>query len=213
VTIEQEPQVAAACPLLAEAVPHIGHTAIRNRGTVGGSVAHADPAAELPVVLAALGGEVTVAATGGTRVIAAESFFQGFLTTAVEPNELVTAVSFPVANGDSSFAFEEFSQRPGDFALVSVACRLQREGYRVLSARIAIGGVGQVPVLAEGVDDLGGVTGEDAVRAVSEAVSKIPTGSDIHGSAEYRRHLIQRLTERAVRRGMRGGDAHAVGDG
>jgi CO/xanthine dehydrogenase FAD-binding subunit len=208
-SIEHDRAVATVCPLLAEAVPHIGHTAIRNRGTVGGSIAHADPAAELPVVLAALEGEVTAATTNGTRTISADSFFHGFLTTALEPNELVTAVSFPAANGEFGFAFEEFSRRPGDFALASVACRVRGEGDRVLSARVAIGSVGQVPVLAEGVDDLGGATGEDAARAVSEAVARIRTGADIHATAEYRRHLIRRLAERAVRRAVRGGDARA----
>jgi CO/xanthine dehydrogenase FAD-binding subunit len=208
-SVEHDPGVAEACPLLAEAIRHIGHAAIRNRGTVGGSIAHADPAAELPVVLTALDGEVTVASTGSERKISAASFFHGFLTSEVEPHELITAVSFPVTNGDAGFAFEEFARRPGDFALVAVACQVRRDGDAVLSARVAIGGVASVPVLAEGMGDLGGVSGEDAAGSLREAVANIPTGSDIHGTAEYRRHLIRRLTERAFKRALRGGEAHA----
>lgn len=208
-TVEADPVTAATCPLLAEAVRHIGHAAIRNRGTIGGSIAHADPAAELPLVLTALEGEVTVASRGSSRTISAGRFFRGFLTTDVQPHEVVTAISFPLADGSSGFAFEEFSRRPGDFALVAVACRVIRAGDSVLSVTLALGGVDHVPVLAEDVDDLAGASAEDAVAVVCEAVGRIRPGSDIHGTAEYRRHLIRRLTERALRRALIGGDVRA----
>lgn len=204
-SVEHDASIAMACPLLAEAIGHIGHSAIRNRGTVGGSIAHADPAAELPLILTALGGEVTVASSAGSRRIAAADLFHGFLMTAVKPNEIVTEVSFPSSNGDCKFAFEEFARRPGDFALGAVACRIERDGDSLVSMRVALAGVGHVPVVVEGLDDLRGADDKDVVKVVTEAVTAVSTVSDVHGSAEYRRHLIGRLAERAVRRTMRGG--------
>jgi CO/xanthine dehydrogenase FAD-binding subunit len=199
-TVENDPSIAAACPLLAEAIGHIAHPAIRNRGTVGGSIAHADPAAELPLVLTALEGEVTVASSGGSRRIAAGDFFRGFLTTAAEPTELVTEVSFPRPDGRSGFAFEEFARRPGDFGLVSVACRVARENGSIASARVVLGGVGPAPVLVEGLDALGGATRDEAAAAAGVAAAAVDATADLHGSAAYRSHLARRLTERAVRR-------------
>jgi CO/xanthine dehydrogenase FAD-binding subunit len=184
--VEEDSSVARACPLLAEAVRQIGHAAIRNRGTIGGSVAHADPAAELPIVLAALGGEVTVASSAGERRIPASELFEGFLMTSIQPEEVLTEVSFPV-NGYSGFAFQEFAQRPGDFALVAVACCVSGD-----RARAAIGGVGSVPAVVDG-------SGPDEVL---EAAERIDPVSDIHATAEYRRHLIRRLTARAMRRAL-----------
>jgi 2-furoyl-CoA dehydrogenase FAD binding subunit len=204
-TIEHDPSVATACPLLAEAVRHIGHGAIRNRGTIGGSIAHADPAAELPLVLTTLGGEVSVASTAGSRRIGAAELFQGFLMTAVRPEEIITEVSFPSPDGRSKFGFEEFAQRPGDFALVAVACQVQRDEDSVAFARVALGGVGSVPVVVDGLDGLGGADDEEVVKTVVEAVSDVSPISDIHGSADYRRHLVRRLTERAIRRILRQG--------
>jgi carbon-monoxide dehydrogenase medium subunit len=149
--VETDARVAAQCPLLAEAVRYIGHRAIRNRGTVGGSIAHADPAAELPIVLAALEGEVTLTSLRGSRRVAATEFFQGFLTTVTEPDELVTEVLFPTAVVRSGYAFAEFARRPGDFALVSVACRVAGDGNSVSDVRVALGGVGAVPVVLDGL--------------------------------------------------------------
>ena len=204
-TIESDREIATACPLLAQAIGYIGHPAIRTRGTVGGSVAHADPAAELPVVLTALGGDVTVASRGETRRIAARDFFHGFLSTDVGSDEILTMVSLPAAASASAFAFEEFARRPGDFALVAVACAVRRDGDSVASVRVALGGVGQVPLLLDGLRDLHDASEADVLTAVREAIATISPRSDIHGTAEYRRHLIRTLTERALERALRGG--------
>ena len=204
-TVEHDAAVAERCPLLAEAIRYVGHGAIRNRGTVGGSVAHADPAAELPLVLVALDGEVTVSSSSGSRQVAAADFLHVFLMTAVEPHELVTEVAVPVAEGDQRFAFEQFARRPGDFGLVSVACSARLDGERVASARIVLGGVGPAPVLLEGLDDLGATAGEAAAAAGEAAhAAAAEVAPDIHASPEYRRHLARELTKRALRRAAGG---------
>jgi CO/xanthine dehydrogenase FAD-binding subunit len=181
------------CPLLAEAIEHLAHPPVRNRGTVGGSIAHADPAAELPLVLCALGGSVKARSQRGEREIAAADFFRGFLTTALEPDELLTGVSFPAAADGAGHAFEEFARRPGDFALVAVACSVDGGG----GARVAVGGVAPAPVVVEApaADPAG------AASAVDAAIN--PVG-DIHGSPEYRRALARELTTRAVARAAGG---------
>src|SRR4051812_33814261 len=118
---ERSADVKAASPMVAAALRFVGHAAIRNRGTVGGSVAHADPAAELPAVLLALGGEVVAQSERGSRTIPAADMFQGFLTTALEPDELLTAVRFPASPAGAGWSFMEFSRRSGDFAIIGVA--------------------------------------------------------------------------------------------
>jgi CO/xanthine dehydrogenase FAD-binding subunit len=204
-TVEHDGSIAASCPLLAEAVGHIAHAAIRNRGTVGGSIAHADPAAELPLVMLALGGEATVASAAGTRVVPADDFFHGFLVTAIEPHELLTEISLPLAGEDEGFAFEEFARRPGDFGLVSVACRVTRQGDGVASARVVLGGMGHAPVLLEGLDALGGISPDEAAEAAGAAAAALEAVADIHASTAYRSHLARELTKRAVRRAAAGG--------
>jgi CO/xanthine dehydrogenase FAD-binding subunit len=205
--IELDDSVASACPLLAEAVPWVGHVAIRNRGTVCGSITHADPAAEAPVVLAALNGTVTLRSIQGERTVAAEEFFKGFLMTDARPDELVTEVTFPATDEQTGTAFEEFARRTGDFAIVSVACAIRRDDTgAVESARLAIGGVAGRPVVPPHLDHLKGARDDAPDRAavvVDDAID--PTG-DIHGSAQYRRHLARELVKRAVRRAMSGGD-------
>ena len=198
--LEAEGAVQDVCPLLAKAVGYIAHGAIRNRGTVGGSIAHADPAAELPVVLAALDGEVTIATTGGAvRVVSAGSFFRGFLMTSVEPHEVITEVAFPVARAEEHFAFEEFARRPGDFALVSVACKVTVAGEGVTSVRVALGGVGATPILLEGLSDLD-LPAQDIVQLAAKTAHEVAREStpDLHASAAYRAHLARELTRRAV---------------
>lgn len=201
--VEKNRQVSDVCPLLAEAVPHVGHAAIRNRGTIGGSIAHADPAAEPPAVLAALGGSVVLRSTNGERQVAAEDFFRGFLMTTAEPNEIVTSVRFPTTGAGEGTAFEEFARRPGDFALVSVAAVVGQKGGTVKSACLALGGVGGVPFLVPGLEDLVGESGpasaERAARIAAEAIDPV---SDLHGTAEYRRHLTRELVKRAFSRAL-----------
>jgi CO/xanthine dehydrogenase FAD-binding subunit len=201
-TLEHDPSVAETCPLLIEAIGYIGHRAIRTRGTVGGSIAHADPAAELPLVLMALNGEVTTVSGVGSRRIRAADFFQGFLMTAVEPTELVTEISFPLTDGDAGFAFEQFARRRGDFGIVSVACMVARDGEAAAAARVVLGGVGPVPVVVEGLDELRGAHVEDAATAAGDAAAAVDAMSDIHGSTAYRKHLARELTKRAVTRAL-----------
>jgi CO/xanthine dehydrogenase FAD-binding subunit len=201
-TLEDSEVAARTCPLLAEAIRFIGHRAIRNRGTVGGSIAHADPAAELPLVLLALRGEVTVASDRGSRSIVAEDFFQGFLTTAVEPAELVTEVSFPAAEEGTGYAFEDFARRPGDFGLVSVACALARDGGAIGSARVALGGLGPIPLLLDEIEGIRDMRREDAIAAIADAAGAVEVASDIHASSEYRQSLARELTRRALTRAI-----------
>jgi carbon-monoxide dehydrogenase medium subunit len=205
-TLERDPAVREACPLLADAIPHVGHVAIRNRGTIGGTIAHADPAAELPVVLAALGGSVTLRSVSGERTVPASEFFHGFLMTAARPDELVTSVSFPRSAENAGSAFVEFARRPGDFALVSVACEVETDGAGAVSrARMALGGVAGTPHVVSGLDRVTGMQGEEAAAAAAAIVvgGIDPTG-DVHGTAEYRRHLAGELVKRAFGQALEG---------
>lgn len=199
-TLEHDPAVGSACPLLASAIPWVGHEAIRNRGTVGGTIAHADPAAELPVVLAALGGEVVVRSKRGGRTIPASEWFRAFLMTSIDADEIVTAVRFPVTGSDTGTAFVEFARRPGDFALVSVAAVVSTDSDgEVDSVRLALGGVAATPLVIDAQEALGGADPAEAAAAAAEFVrDRVDPAGDIHGSAEYRRDLARELTRRAV---------------
>ncbi len=198
-TLERDGAVRDACPLLAEAIPHIGHVAIRNRGTLGGSIAHADASAEAPVVLAALGGSVVLRSASGERTVPAEEFFLGFLMTAARPDELLTEVRFSKTEPDTGYAFVEFARRPGDFALVCIGCtiRVASDGSAG-PARFAVGGVGGTPVVIQ-TDALSGALPGDAAATAADLVDQaIDPAADIHGTVEYRRHLARHLVKRAV---------------
>jgi CO/xanthine dehydrogenase FAD-binding subunit/aerobic-type carbon monoxide dehydrogenase small subunit (CoxS/CutS family) len=193
---------------LADGLPLVGHVATRNRGTVGGSVAHADPAAELPLALLALGGSVVAAAGGRRREIAAEEFFAGFLTTTLEPGEMVVEVAFDTEGAGEGSALMEVAQRHGDFALAAVACRLRvdRDGG-IAAAQVAVGAVADRPVLIpEAADAL--VEGGDAREAGRVAASVVEVVGSLHAPEEYRRHLVGVLVARAVERAA----ARAQGD-
>lgn len=194
--VESHSGATASVPLLREALPHLAHPPIRARGTVGGSIAHADPAGELPLVLAALDGSVVARSRRGERVIAQEDFFLGFLQTALEPDEILTEVRFPIARAGSGHAFEEFSRRQGDFAVVAVAAVVDGEG----SARVAVGGVAATPIVVDGggLPSVGSASGLDAL--IEAVQSAIDPSDDVHGSAAYRRALTSELVQRAVRR-------------
>lgn len=183
-TLERSPLVRERCPLLAECLPHVGHFVTRNRGTVGGSIAHADAGGELPLVLAALGGTVVTQ----SRSIAAEDFFIGHYTTALAPDELVVETVWPVAASGWGFAFEELAQRHGDYALAMAACAVHPETGEI---RLFLGAVAGRPVRVD-------VPAPDTVaEAARDAVE--PVGN-VHASAEYLRHVTGVLAERAVRR-------------
>ena len=169
------PLVAERCPLLAECTPLIGHFVTRNRGTVGGSIAHADGGAELPVALVTLGGSVTTRSRSGGRELTADEFFVTHFTTALEPGELVTHTTWPTASRGWGYAFEELAQRHGDFALGIAACALRAEDGRVAEARLCLGAAvepyGTMHASAEYLRHITGVLTERAVlRAWARAV-------------------------------------------
>jgi carbon-monoxide dehydrogenase medium subunit len=182
-------------PLLAAATPLIGHSQIRNRGTIGGSLAHADPAAEYPAVALALDAELDVLSPSGSRTVPAAEFFQGLWTTALADDELLTAVRFPVWDGPHGVAVEELARRHGDFAIAG-ACVAVGEG------RCAIGlfGLGPTPVRATAAEAavVDGATPEEAGRLAVDGLEDVP--SDVHGSADHRRHVGAVMLARAVHR-------------
>jgi carbon-monoxide dehydrogenase medium subunit len=199
---EQDPVIAARAPLLREALRWIGHPQIRNRGTVGGSLAHADPSAELPAVAAILGARFVLASGRGERIVDAESFFTGYLTTTIEPDELLTEVRLPPQPPDAGWAFTEVARRHGDFALVGVAVLLHcGDDRRCAEARLAFIGVGPGPVRVRDAESA--LVGRRITHAATAEVERIvasaldPEG-DIHASADYRRHVAGVLAARAV---------------
>jgi len=202
--VETSPLVRAHCPLLAEAMPQIGHVQIRNRGTFGGSIAHADPASELPAVIAALDGDLVVKSVRGERALKPQAFFVSYFTTALDPNELLTSVRLPALPTRTGTAFLEMSRRHGDFALVGVAATLTVDDTGVCTrCALALTGVGPTPVVPrEAGNALVGVTPTpDAIAEVGRRVSAIVRPeSDLHASSDYRTHLAGLLTERALTR-------------
>jgi carbon-monoxide dehydrogenase medium subunit len=202
--VEFSPVVARRLPLLAEATRWVGHLPIRSRGTIGGSIAHADPSAEYPAVLTALEGTVVVRGPKGERVLTPAELFETYLTTTLAPDELLTEVRLPAMPGGAGWAFEEFARRHGDFAIVGVAAALWREGGRI-RARLATAGAGPVPLRLRGAEEIlerDGV-GEGAVAAAAaRAAELVRPDSDLHASADYRRNLTRVLTERAVRKAI-----------
>ena len=200
--LERDPMTQVKLPLVAEALPVIAHPQIRNRGTIGGNLAHADPASEMPAIVLTLGGRLHAQSVRGERWIEACDFFVGALTTALEPDEMLTEVELPVATADSGACFLEMSRRRGDFAIIGVACvvRCDAQG-QCLEARIGLCNAGDAPVFAEEASSsLAGNTINE--RAVAEAAALVqgaidPAGS-IHGSKDYQRHLAGVLTARAL---------------
>ncbi|MGD9525842.1 FAD binding domain-containing protein [Pseudonocardia sp.] len=200
--VETSPLVAAAVPLLPAALAHVGHVTIRNRGTFGGSAAHADPAAEIPAALRVLDAELVLAGPGGRRAVTAADFFRGFLTTAAGPDEVLVAVRVPKQEPGTAVAVQEFARRHGDFALAAVltAVRLAPDGT-VAHARIAAAGVGPAPVRADAAERLltGAVPGPDVIAATAAAVAGATAPvTDVHAPADYRRHLAAVLTRRCL---------------
>jgi carbon-monoxide dehydrogenase medium subunit len=204
-TIEFDPLVARTLPLLREATRWVGHLPIRTRGTIGGSIAHADPSAEYPAVLTALEGEVVARGPKGERVVTAGDLFRTYLTTSLEPDEILVEVRLPAMPPGAGWALEEFARRHGDFAIIGIAAVIVREGARCTKARLATAGAGPVPLrlrAAEEIlerDGLGDAAIEAAARCAAELVSP---DADIHASAEYRRHLTGVLTKRAIKRAL-----------
>jgi carbon-monoxide dehydrogenase medium subunit len=204
VDIERHPTLAAAHPLLAEAIRHVAHYQIRNRGTVGGSLAHADPAAEMPGVAVVCDADIAVAGAGGRRTITAGDFFTGALSTTLKPDELIVEIRLPAWPRGRRWAFEEFARRVGDFALAGVALfyDLDSSGC-VLDPHIAAIGVGDRPLRLRAAEAAiaGRKITAGAIRAGSAAAPKdIDIADDIHAPADYRSALLGVLTERALAR-------------
>ncbi len=190
--LERSADAYRGCPLLREALELVAHPIVRNRGTIGGSIAHADPAAELPAALVTLGGHVTVRSVRGERMISADELFLFHFTTSLEADEVLTEVSFPALGADSGHAFCEISRRHGDYALAGVACVVRSDGVRM-----GLMGVGPRPILVE-TDD------PDVAAGAAEP------SDDVHATADYRRLLVRELAARAVataRSRMRRGDS------
>jgi len=200
--LERSPDVAAAVPLLRDAVRLVGHVQIRNRGTVGGSIVHADPAAELPVALTALDARFRVRSVRGEREIRAADLFVTHLTTSLEPDELLTEIVAPLPPRGTRSAFVEFARRHGDFALGGAAVLLTVNGDgRVDRASIALLAAAPTPIRVPQAEQAlaGRPLDEEAAReAAALAVTGIEPTGDIHGSSEYRRGLIEALVRRAI---------------
>ncbi len=199
---EESETVAGAVPLLAAALPLIGHEAIRSRGTIGGSLAHADPAAELPAVARALDAEFVVRSQSGERVIPAAEWFQGYLTTSRRPDELLVQVRFPTAGRGTGTSFQEVARRHGDFAVAGLAASLTLSDGAISDARLAFAGISDVPVRAADVEAF--LIGESPSaelfdEAARRATEDIDPPADLHGSSDYRKKVAAAL----VRRGLR----------
>jgi len=200
--VERSALVAARAPLLAEALPFVAHPQIRNRGTIGGSLAHADPAAELPAVMVASGAMVHMRGEAGERRMAAADFFTGLFATALEPAELVTAIELPPPAPRSGWAFREVARRHGDYALVGVAAMVRLdEAGRCAEARVVLLSVGDGPQqVPAAVAALEGRIPDAATIAAAAAAAQagVDPPGDIHASAAYRRRLAGVLTGRAL---------------
>jgi carbon-monoxide dehydrogenase medium subunit len=202
--IERHPTLRTSHPLLAEAIDHVAHYQIRNRGTVGGSIAHADPAAEMPGVAVACDAEIIVVGSAGQRTIAAADFFTGALTTALLPDEIIVEVRLPVWPAGRRAAFEEFSRRKGDFALAGVAAFYDLDGQGgVVNPHLAAIGVASSPVRLKAAEAAlaGKPIDATAIQAASAVADDgLDISADIHAPADYRCALLKVLLERALHR-------------
>jgi len=201
--VETSDLVARHLPVLRDAMRHVAHLAIRNRGTIGGSLAHADPAAELPMMAMLLDAELELASAEGSRRLSAAKFFVGALTTALAEGEMVVCVTIAKMRSGAGWGFEEVARRAGDFALACVAVILERAGDRASEARIGMMGVGETPLRAGEAETLltSKVFDDRLVTAaVSSIRAAVKPNTDLHASADYRRHLVGVLAERAIRR-------------
>ena len=199
---EESDTIADDVPLLAAALPLIGHEAIRSRGTIGGSLAHADPAAELPAVARALDAEFVVRGPSGERIVPAAEWFEGYLTTSRLPDELLVQVRFPAAARGTGTSCEEVARRHGDVAIVGLATSLTLSGGAITDARLAFAGMSDVPVRAAGAEDL--LVGERPSAELFDEAARRASGdtdppADLHGSSDYRKKVAAAL----VRRGLR----------
>ena len=205
VTLERDPEIASAVPLLARVAPHIGHFQIRNRGTIGGSLAHADPAAELPGVARLLDAELDVDGPRGHRRIPVADFFETVFTTTLEADELLTGIRIPLWEPRAGFAVEQVTRRHGDFALVGAMAAVEVSDGRVTRAALCLTGVDAVPVRREEMEQsLTGATAADLdlPGLGAQAVVDLSPSNDVHASSAYRKQVGAHLASRAL--------AHAI---
>ena len=200
--LEFSPDVAKHCPLLREALSHVGHRQTRNRGTIGGSLAHADPSAEQPAVCAAHDAVVEITSKRGIRKVPFAEFPVTFMTTALEPDEIVTAIEIPLWPAGHGYSFQEYARRRGDFAVVGAAALLDlSESRTVRRISLTLCGVGSGPLRLDDAERMltGKVFDRNAARAAAATARQLRPITDIHASAEYRRHLAEVLAFRALR--------------
>jgi aerobic carbon-monoxide dehydrogenase medium subunit len=198
--IEFDTTIRTTCPLLPEAIAEVGHRQTRNRGTLGGSLCHLDPSAELVAVATGLEAVVTVKGRGGEREIAFAQFPAGYMTPAIEPDELVTAVRFPLWPEGHGYAFVEFARRHGDFAMCSAAVLLEKTGGKIARASVTVAGLGPAPArVSEAEKVLVGNAAADALfRDAAEHCRTLDAIDDVHAPASYRQQLAVVLTRRAL---------------
>jgi aerobic carbon-monoxide dehydrogenase medium subunit len=198
---EESELVAGTVPLLAAALPFIGHEAIRSRGTIGGSLAHSDPAGELPAVARALDAELVVRSKSGERVVPAAEWFEGYFMTARRPDELLVQVRFPTAEPGTGISFLEVARRHGDFAIVGLAASLTLADGAITNARLALSGVSDVPVRATAAEDLlmGERPSADLFDAAAHrATDDVNPPADLNGSSDYRKTIAAALLRRGL---------------
>jgi carbon-monoxide dehydrogenase medium subunit len=195
----RSPVIAQHAPLLAAALPHIGHAAIRNRGTIGGSIALADPAAELPACLLALSGEVDITGPKGRRTVNADDFFRGLFDTALGPQDVLTQIRVPAKTGEMRYGFAELSRRHGDYAIAGLAASARANGGGLTDIRLAFFGVGATPVRTRGAETALAQTRSDNLDAAVAALEQdLDPQDDIHSSGRTRQYLAGVLLRRAT---------------
>ncbi len=201
--VEDSPIIARRAPLLREALRWVGHLPTRSRGTIGGSIAHADPAAELPLILVTCEGSVRVEGRAGSRMIAAGELFDSMFTTRIGADEILTEVHVPAVAPGSRHGFEEYARRHGDFAIVAVAVSIEPNAAGGQRVRLGASGVGQIPqrlVAAEAILEREGLSADAIAHAAAQAAASVDPVGDANGSADYRRHILGTLLERTLTR-------------
>ena len=198
--IEFDPTIRARCPILREAILQVGHRQTRNRGTIGGSLCHLDPSAELVAAAMALDAVVTIAGRDGARDIPFAQFPAGYMTPAIEPEELVTAVRFPLWPKGHGYAFVEFARRHGDFAMCSAAVLMEKSGGTVTHASVTVAGLGPAPARVREAEQVlvGNVSSDALFREAAEQCRKLDAVDDVYAPASYRQQLAAVLTRRAL---------------
>ncbi|MBW3097418.1 FAD binding domain-containing protein [Pseudohoeflea coraliihabitans] len=193
-------ELCGAFPIVTEAMAHVAHVAIRNRGTIGGSLAHADPSAEWPLLITLLDGEIEIAGSDGTRIVGAEEFFFAPLVTAIEETEILVSIKLQKPTAGTGMAFTEVAQRAGDFAVVAAAATVHTKNGLITRARLALGGVGDFPLRMKDVEEkLEGMPPDAIDEAIRGCADVLEPNDDMHASSHYRRSLVPTLASRVLK--------------